>query len=274
VLLATRQRLFFHFGAVADSGLVVFIAQDREEFEAATGDAFPDWGIAAALPEADLIVLQAPGTRHYAEPYGQVVGHEYAHIFLHRLAGGRGRIPRWLDEGFAMQAAFEWNIDHYFRLGRAALWGEFIPLTQLERVNGFGSDKAALAYTESFAAYAYLEEQWGKDLVTTLVQALGKGQSPSVAFLRVLGVGYDEFALAFAADVRQRYNYLALMTDMGFVWGLLALGIVVIWLFKKRRAREIERRWQIEDRIHGEGHFNEYVDRDDDESWRGGSPRD
>lgn len=267
-MLATRERLFFHFGRVPDSGLEVLIAQDREEFERATGGAFPDWGIAAALPEAGLIVLQAPGTRYYTEPYGQVVGHEYAHIFLHRLAGGRGRLPRWMDEGFAMQAAFEWNIDHYFRLGRAALWGEFLPLAQLEEVNRFGSDKAALAYTESFAAYSYLEEQWGKDVVVALVQALGRGESPDAAFWRILGVGYDEFGLAFAADARSRYDYVALFTDMGFIWALLALLIVVGWLFKKRRAREIERRWRIEDRIHGEGHFNEYVDQDDDESWR------
>jgi hypothetical protein len=269
-LLATRERLFFHYGPVPDSGLLVIIAGDRASFEEAIGGAFPDWGIAAALPEARIIVLQAPGTRFYAEPYAQVVGHEYAHIYLHLLAGGKGRIPRWIDEGFAMQAAFEWNLDHYFRLGRAALWGSFLPLDQLDMVNSFGSDKAALAYTESFAAYAYLEEQWGRETVIALIRALAAGAEPDAAFWRVLGLGRREFAQSFAADVRSRYHFIDLFTDMGFIWGLLAMLIVVGWLVKRRRARETERRWQIEDRIHGEPDFNEYVDRDDDETWRSG----
>ena len=70
-------------------------------------------------------------------------------------------------------------------------------------------------------------------------------------------------------ELEKRYSIMSLITDAGFWWALLALLIVVVWLLKKRRAREIERRWRIEDRIQGEPNFNEYVDPDDDESWRG-----
>jgi hypothetical protein len=63
----------------------------------------------------------------------------------------------------------------------------------------------------------------------------------------------------------------SLITDTGLLWALLGLLIVLGWYLKKRRSRAIERRWHVEDRIHGEIDFNEYVDPDDDESWRSGS---
>ena len=53
----------------------------------------------------------------------------------------------------------------------------------------------------------------------------------------------------------------------------MALLIVVGWWLKHRKAKDIERRWRIEDRIHGEPDFNEYVDPDDDDSWRGSGPQ-
>jgi len=266
---AARERLFFYFGPVADSGITVHIAADRDEFLALTGPAFPDWGVAAAVPRLGRIVLMAPGAGTWPMPYAQVVQHEYAHIYLHRLAGPDARIPRWLDEGFAMHTAFEWGIGRYMRLARAAWAGQLLNLRELEGVNRFGSEKAALAYTQSFAAYQFLEDQFGREGVRELLRALGRGLSIDQAFHRALGSGYPDFQASLVIELEKRYSIMTLITDAGFWWALLALLIVVVWLLKKRRAREIERRWRIEDRIQGEPNFNEYVDPDDDESWRG-----
>jgi len=269
-LLRTRQRLAFEYGAVNDSGLTVLITGNRDEFLQAVGGHFPDWGVAAARPRQMQIILQAPGTRFYAEPYVEVVGHEYGHIFLHLLAGGSARIPRWLDEGFAMRAGFEWTLATYARLAKASVTNSLLPLADLEHVNTFGGEKAALAYTESLAAFDYLQESYGRESVRELVRALGDGMSVEAAFRSVLGIGYREFGAQFTADVRRRYNLFSLFVDSGLIWVLLALLVVVGWLVSKRRAREVHRRWRIEDRIHGEPDFNEYVDPNDDDSWRGG----
>jgi hypothetical protein len=270
-LLTMRQRLFFYFGPVNDSGTVVYITSGREEFLEAIGSAFPDWGVAAAQPRQRQIFLQAPAIVSDRQPYGQVVGHEYAHVYLHLRAGPRARIPRWLDEGFALHAAFEWDMGRYFRLARAALGGGLLRLAELEGVNRFSGEKAALAYTQSFAAYQYLEREYGRESVLELILALGRGQRLDAAFREAFGTGYASFQMALEQDIRGRYNVLSLFTDAGFIWALLALLIIVGWLLKKRRARAIERRWQLEDRIGGEPDFNQWVDPDDDESWRGGA---
>jgi hypothetical protein len=264
----TRTRLSFHYGDVHDSGLQVVVAPNDSAFRALLGPHFPDWGVGAADTRALRIILRSPGTGGWPHDYDQVAVHEYAHIFLHLRAGPRARVPRWLDEGFAMQAAFEWNMESHLRLVRAAWSGHLLNLDLLEEVNQFQGEKAALAYTESFAAYQFLEEQYGREGVGELLSALGEGLSLEQAFLRTTGTAYPEFQAALVHRLKEQSNVLNLLTDPGMLWGALALFIIVGWWIKKRRAKDIERRWRTEDRIQGEPDFNEYVDPDDDESWR------
>lgn len=267
-LFAMRERLFFYFGPVDDSGLHVRVMANRKDFESMLGSGFPDWGVAAALPRRRLIVLQSPSFQNTNEPYAQVVGHEYAHIYLHLKAGPRAKIPRWLDEGFSLHAAFEWSMGRYFRLARAALTNRLLSLEDLETVNRYGGERAALAYTQSFAAYQLLERDYGREGVLRLIEHLGFGHSIDRAFQDALDISYIQFQLRLERSIRQKYNMISLITNAGFWWGLLSLLIIVAWAFKKRQSKEVERRWKIEDRIHGEANFNEYVDPDDDESWR------
>jgi hypothetical protein len=264
----TRTRLSFHFGAVDDSGLQVSVAPDDSTFRALVGPSFPDWGVGAADLEAMAIVLKSPGSDGWPHSFEQVAVHEYAHIFLHLRAGRSPQVPRWLDEGFAMHAAFEWGLESHLRLSRAAWAGQLLDLAALEDVNSFRGERAALGYTQAFAAYQFLEEQYGRDGVVELLNGLAEGLSFGQAFRRATGSAFPEFQAALKLHLKEQTNVVSLLADSALWWGLLALLIVAGWWFKRRRAREIQRRWQVEDRLHGEPDFNEYVDRDDDESWR------
>ena len=264
----TRTRLSFHYGEVSDSGLHVVVASSDSAFRALVGPHFPDWGVGAALGRSLLIILRAPGSGGWPHDYEQVAVHEYAHIFLHLRAGRTPQVPRWLDEGFAMHAAFEWDVQSQLRLARASWTGSLLRLDQLDDVNRFQGEKAALAYTQAFAAYQFLEEQYGREGVLALLDALASGLSLPAAFVRATGTTYPEFQAALSQRLKEQSNVFSLIADSGLWWGLLALFIIVAWWIKKRRAKDIERQWRTEDRIHGEPDFNEYVDPDDDESWR------
>jgi len=266
----TRTRLSYHFGAVTDSGLHVVVAPDDSTFRALVGPHFPDWGVGAADLGTLTIILRAPGSGGWPHSYEQVVVHEYAHVYLHQRAGPAAHVPRWLDEGFAMQAAFEWGMESHFRLMRAAWSNRLLELGILEDVNSFRGEKAALAYTQAFAAYQFLEEQYGREGVVALLSELGAGRTFQQSFLRATGTPFPEFQAALAQSLRGRSSAVALLADSAVWWGALALLVVAGWWIKKKRARDIERQWRIEDRIQGEPDFNEYVDSDDDESWRNG----
>ncbi len=114
----------------------VYVLDNEEEFVSMVGNKFPDWGVACAIPRRNLIILKSPIEFRYYRPFSQVVTHELAHIFMGTLSG-QGRVPRWLDEGFAMYHSQEWRIGQEVAVARAVLTGSILPLSQIESVNAF-----------------------------------------------------------------------------------------------------------------------------------------
>ena len=122
----------------------------------------------------------------------QVVRHETAHLYLHRLPGG---LPRWLDEGLA-----QW-VDG----GERADWGERflaggggaadIGLGERERTAEHEAPAAwAGLYLHSYLFIRHLEEAHGRFRVDLLVRRLGRGVPVDAAFVAVYGeepVGLD-----------------------------------------------------------------------------------
>jgi tetratricopeptide (TPR) repeat protein len=100
--------------------------------------------------------------------------HEYAHVIVRDLTGGR--VPTWLNEGVAMleqRTAMDGTVDSVREL---ATQGR---LPSLETLNGSfvglqGPD-ASVAYAVSYAATKYLVERWSLWDVHRLLRRLGEG---------------------------------------------------------------------------------------------------
>jgi hypothetical protein len=226
--------------------ITVYVADDEREFISMVGRGFPEWGLACAVPSRDLIVLKSPFRFEYHRPFSQVVTHELAHILLGRLARGR-RIPRWLDEGFAMYQSHEWRIGDDIAVARAVLTGSIVPLSQIESVNAFKESKAQLAYTESFLAVSYLYQEFGQGTIKELVGHLAEGSSLEGAFLNTIGTGYLAFQLEFDKYVRTKYNWTSLLGDTLVIWIGLAFLFVFLYFLKKRFTHKTLKRWQKEE---------------------------
>lgn len=229
----------------------VYVVDSEEEFVSKVGESFPDWGIGCAVPERSLIVLKSPLTFKYHRPFAQVVTHELAHIFLGRLSRGK-RIPRWLDEGFAMYQSQEWRIGQDVAVARAVITGSLLRLSQIESVNAFKESKAQLAYTESFLAVSYLYQEFGEGTVRELVAHLAKGSSMDVAFMRTIGTTYLSFQLEFETYVGTKYNWLSLLGDTMVIWIGLAFLFIFLYFLKMRRTQKKLSQWELEEGSIGE----------------------
>lgn len=224
----------------------VYVADTEEEFVSMVGKGFPDWGIGCAIPARNLIILKSPLNFEYSRPFSQVVTHELAHIFLGRLSQGE-RIPRWLDEGFAMYQSQEWRIGQDVAVGRAVLTGSVLPLSQIESVNAFRESKAQLAYTESFLAVSYLYREYGEGVVKEIVAQLANGTSIDLAFMRTIGENYLNFQLEFEKYVKAKYNWVSFFGDTFLIWIGLAFMIVFLYLFKRHRTKKTLEEWELEE---------------------------
>ncbi len=224
----------------------IYVADTEMEFSSMVGKNFPDWGVGCAIPRRNLIVLKSPIRFNYHRPFSQVITHELAHIFLGRISRG-GRVPRWLDEGFAMYQSQEWRIGQDVAVARAVLTGSIVPLSQIESVNAFKESKAQLAYTESFLAVSYLYSQYGEGAVKEIVTHLADGSSLDLAFMRTIGSNYLSFQLEFQKYVQGKYNWASLLGDTFLIWIGLAFLIVLLYFLKRRRSRTKLEEWELEE---------------------------
>jgi len=224
----------------------VYVADTEEEFVSMVGKSFPEWGIGCAIPDSNLIILKSPLHFKYSRPFSQVITHELAHIFLGKLSQGK-RIPRWLDEGFAMYQSQEWRIGQDVAVGRAVLTGSVLPLSQIESVNAFKESKASLAYTESFLAVSYLYSEYGEGAVKEIVAHLANGTSIDLAFMRTIGENYLSFQLEFEKYIQAKYNWVSFFGDTFLIWIGLAFMIVFLYLFKRHRTKKTLEEWELEE---------------------------
>ncbi|HEX7400666.1 MAG TPA: peptidase MA family metallohydrolase [candidate division Zixibacteria bacterium] len=224
----------------------VYAVDSEDEFLSLVGGGFPDWGVGCAIPDQNLIILKSPYRFKYYRPFSQVVIHELAHIFLGKYANGK-RIPRWLDEGFAMHQSQEWAIGQDIAIARAVLTGSTIPLSDIESVNTFSQNKAELAYTESFLAVSYLYSEYGKGTEKELVTQLANGSSLDIAFLRTIGSNYLSFQLDFEKYLQTKYNWVSILGDTFPLWLGLAFLIVILYFLKRRYTKKTVKEWELED---------------------------
>jgi len=236
--------------------LTIYVAEDEEDFKSRLGSGFPDWGVGAAIPSHNLIVLKSPSRFRYGRPFAEVLEHELAHIFLDKKSKGAD-LPRWIDEGFAMLQSREWRIGQDILVVRAIFTGSIIPLSQIEALNQFSDSRAQLAYTESYLALSYLLDEYGKESYFELLDYLSQGESLDFAFLKTTGSSYIGFQAEFLSYLKKRYNFLALLGDTYLFWLGLAFLLVFIYFMKKYHNRKTLKRWEYEDRIGRYGNYEE-----------------
>ena len=225
----------------------VYIADTDEEFQSKTKTSFPDWGIGCAIPERHLIVVKSPIKFRYGKSLKQVLEHELAHIFLHKKVKDE-RVPRWLDEGFAMMQSHEWTLGQDIVVARAVFTNSIFPLSKIESLNQFNQNQANLAYTLSFLAVSYILREYGEEGFVQVVDLLSRGDDLDQVFLKSTGSDYIDFQMEFYDYIKNRYQWISLLGDTYFFWLSLAFLIILLYLLKKRYTKKILKRWEEEEK--------------------------
>jgi hypothetical protein len=181
----------------------------------------------------------------------QTLVHEFSHLVLGRqIPGG---IPRWMDEGLAMIAAGEHGWTYHTRLAVAASFGSLEPLDRLWN-GGLGVEGQTLAYAQSLSATRFFLRFGGY---------VGRGQGHDPALLvrklsdpergrELRDLLHDPnfirmFERRWRESIRSVWSWAAALTGGGFLWGAMTGLFLFAYYRKRKRAREIEHRWEEED---------------------------
>ena len=238
VMAAARTPVRFPgMGAVAvPESTTIVLAADAAAFLSATEGGAPEWAGGVAIPELRRIVLPAyPSSHTREEDRGTTLRHEVAHLVLNERLPGI--VPRWFDEGYAEVVSGGWDVESAWQLRWAFVTGGTPPLDSLTLDWPRGEREARMAYLLSATAVDYLRRRGGERGMEVLFANWREQKELEAALRTTFGITFGQFEDEWRRDVRTRYGWLALLSNMAVIW-LVATGLVLAaWIPRRRRNR-------------------------------------
>jgi hypothetical protein len=225
----------------------VVVASDIETFRAAIGGEFPDWGAAAAIKPARLIVIKSPASFQVGKSLDELLGHELAHLILDKASGSRW-LPRWLEEGFCQMISHEWRLANDLLVTRAVWGGGLLPLASLEGVNSFSGAKASLAYAQSYLAFSSLVQEFGIEFIRNFLGNYRETGNFYGAFFRATGYSYSEWDDIWLKKTTDHYRMILFIFDPAVLFPLIAVLFILLYILKKYITWKKKKQWEAEER--------------------------
>ena len=199
-----------------------------------------DWIGAEAMPELNVLLVTAVNPRTAAFDLGQSIPHELSHLMLYRATGAQyDAVPRWFDEGLATH--FEATQDAGYRElpEQAIVAQETVPIEQLCETFPAAENKVRLAYAQSASWVSYIQQNYGNEALSALINAYADGASCESGLQRILALSNDEFQQEWLARV-QPVSPLARFLRANGLWmalaggGFLVMGLLLLPLRRER----------------------------------------
>jgi hypothetical protein len=192
-----------------------------------------------------LLSLQAPGTWE-APDLGETFRHELSHLALADAAASH-HLPRWFDEGLAIQESGELWFARWKALGEASVARRLIPLAELDRAFPNDGPEVGLAYAESADVVRFLMRGGDRARFGSLVQRVRGG----VVFDRALedAYGTDARTLEYQwrEEVTHHFGLIPALTGGGLLWTLIVALTIVAYVKKSRQAKAKLAQWAREE---------------------------
>ena len=221
---------------------IVYVLKGHS-FDSIAGGRFPDWGVGVAISERHMIALRSPRDYPIGDQLAKILRHELAHLHLDMIMANR-RPPRWMHEGYAQQFAHEWNYEDDFKVARAVITNNEIPLADINGVNTFQGARAELAYAEAYLAMNYFLRTYGWDGLMLLSQSMQQKNDWDAAFMAATGANYASFQEEFADYLRKRFNWATFLGDTVLFWIGIVIAFVVLYFIKRRRSTARLDEWE------------------------------
>jgi hypothetical protein len=228
-----------------DTSAITVIYYSKSD-ERKLGVRLPEWGGGGAIGR-DTIIIPTDRFPLADRDIGRVTVHELVHIALER-AYGRLRLPRWFHEGLAMTLSGELSFEEQVVLSRAILTKRLLPLDSIERVNRFDAFGAALAYSQSHLAAAYLIDKYGIDGVSEFLGEVRVSGRFDTALADGFGFSPQEFDGMVRNYIVDRYRFIFFFSDTYLFWLLGALLVVAGFVAVKISNRKRENLMEEEER--------------------------
>jgi len=224
------------FGVVVDDDLLIRVARNPREMHAmapidhpppdyATGVAYPAWGVI-------LLSMSAPDT--WEPPDLEVVlVHELSHVALYRAVRGN-EVPRWFNEGVAIQQSEVRLLPRMESLLRAAAQRSLLRLAELDRHFPERPYEVNIAYAQSADVVGFLRRTHNDERrFQRMIQSLRDAETFDTALAGAYGWTRVGLERQWRESLRTRYRILPALLAGSTIW--VAAAILVLFAYRRRR---------------------------------------
>src|SRR5699024_2784803 len=139
---------------------------------------------------------QFRSTLHHELEHAVVNDMFYGGTVQSRLSGNALRIPLWFNEGLAEYTSLGWDTETDMWI-RDAVINNYLP--PISRLGGY------LAYRGGQSLWNYIVEEYGRQKITEIMQAMKSQRSVERAFTRTTGYDIEERSEQWSDFYRERY---------------------------------------------------------------------
>ncbi|MFQ5602592.1 MAG: peptidase MA family metallohydrolase [bacterium] len=226
----------------------IFLSPSDQVFHQLTGQMIPHWGAGVADPDKSLIFLKSPNYFRHAGKFARVLRHELVHVLIGQSLAPSQHVPKWFHEGMAIYFSYDADFSGGKAISKALLSNSIIPLDEIDGMLDFHSEKARLAYEESYSVILFIEDKLGFRALVELVQAVRSEPSFDVAIRDHYGQDIYEFEKDWYNYIENKYRWRFLLDFETFLWIFILLLFIFVFVAIRMRNRKIMRRWDEEER--------------------------
>ena len=228
------ERVALQAGTPAGETIYVSIEHDMADWFSREGVPAqpPEWAAGLAITSYRTILL-VPGV----EDWEDTLVHEMTHIALGIATGGQP-VPRWVNEGYAMNVAEQWGLERATTMIRAGILGNYYEFEDLTNSFPPAASSVELAYAQSFHIVRFLLERHGPSTLRDVFALMREGQTWDAAYVEVTGENTAATIVLWEDEVKGRYIMSPVVGGTGVGWGIAAVLVVFGWRRKTRKRRE------------------------------------
>lgn len=221
----------------------VEIATDIESYRRNSRSNLPNWGVAFAFMERQIIVVDVQRAMRAMNSLERVLPHELSHLLVAQRLRGIG-LPIWFAEGLAQWQAREWTMVDGWQLMNL-VWGRDTPvLWELKGRYPSGENNARAAYRISYAAFTH---RFGErfDLLPEFLEEVVEQGSFTAGFRRFWDEDVESYSIRFHRELEQKYHTRLLIFQTGPLFSVVAVlflfVLLRVYLRSKRKYKELDR---------------------------------
>lgn len=232
----------------------VRLAEDADAMEelAPPGAPYPKYAEGVAYSRLGLILLTNEPL-HAAEQHDlpTTFRHELAHVALHDALSGR-HIPLWFNEGLAVHLSGENTFARVRALATAAVAGNLLPITELNK--RFPNDIVGvpLAYAQSADIVRFLLRTQDQERFRLLLARVRRGQGFDRALSDAYGMDVYNLERAWLENLDDRFSFWPALFSGTVIWTIGVVLVTLAWRRKRIKHNRVMQRWAREEALEEE----------------------